>query len=1757
MVGKFFKGLAVSGAWCCFDEFNRINIEVLSVIAQQLLQLFGAKAMLASYADTKELEFEGSTITMRPTFNVFITMNPGYAGRAELPDNLSALFRPVAMMVPDYSMIGEIMLYAFGFGEARELARKMVTTFRLSSEQLSSQDHYDYGMRAVKSTIDACGLLKRLYPQLMEAKIVLRALRDVNVPKFLNDDLPLFENIISDLFPGVARPESDHGALIEELKNECRMMNIVPTEWFMMKVIQLLDTIGVRHGLMLVGPTGGGKTCNYRVLQRGRTALAVQGVGDSTKVQLHVLNPKSITQAQFYGAFDPVTHEWSDGIASTLLRIAVRDNKAGSNDNHWLVFDGPVDALWIESMNTVLDDNKKLCLTSGEIIALSPEVRMLFEVEDLSVASPATVSRCGMVYMEPGALGKQCLIDSWILGLPSTFKSEHQTKLRDWVQHYISALPFVRKSLREIVSTQDNALLLSFFRLANCFFEDYVVGDARRPSKEQLEMLDKVLFSIFLFSFVWTVGGTVDSASREKFNDWLWRRMKDKTHFIKDLPDGTFLYDSCFTNHIDAAPHWQGWMETIPKFVVPRGSTYDEIVVPTVDSLRLTRITEILLLNKQHVLIPGNTGTGKTIAIRQWLTSGAPDFVQAAMLNFSAQTQVNQLQDSLDSKLEKRRRGVYGPPAGKLLSIFVDDLNMPQKEFYGAQPPIELLRQWHDHRGWYNRKDLTFQEVVDVVHVSAMGPAGGGRTHITERLKRHYNNVAAVDLTSDAITVIFETITGYFFASFCEPVQKLQTALVESALQIFDDIGEELRPTPAKSHYTFNLRDIWKVFQGLCSVSVKKSDSELTICKCWCHEMVRVFVDRLINETDREFILAMLKQRVRSMNQNDILVFGQERLVFGNFMEAGADPKYYLEIPDSAKLKAVMDQYLEDYNSVTAVTMPLVMFGDACEHVARICRIVSMPMGNALLLGVGGSGRQSLSRLASFMSDYDLYQIEVVKGYAMNEFCDDLKICLMKCGCEEKMQTFLFADSQIVNEQMVEALNNVLNSGDVPNLYKTEDVDEIARTCKAACVSAGLQVNKPNIFAVYLARVKRCVHVVLCFSPVGDAFRTRLRMFPSLVTCCSIDWFSEWPPDALYSVAHQQMTVEDLGLGDKLDFYLQMFSDVHKSVESASDSFYQELQRKCYATPTSFLELLNAFKKVLGDLRNSVGRQRKRYQSGLDKLAEAEVIVAHLEDDIKAMQPVIEQTSKDVAHMLVVIEGDKETAAITKAEVEVVKNEAASVAASAKAIKDDAQAELDAAMPALEVAVQSLKKLKLAHVQEVKVLANPPAGVRLTMEVVCVMFGIKPVKKPDPERPGKKIDDYWQAARDGPLADPRKFLEDLLEFDKDNIPEEVIRKVTPYVEREDFDPAAIKKASVACEAICLWGRAMHKYHFVAKQVEPKKIALREAEATLEKTMEKLDKAEAELSAVEEKLDKLESDYNGAVAKQQSLEQQKANCEVKLLNAEKLLGGLGGEKSRWTDTVASLAANYDLIPGDCVVAASMVSYAGPFTSEYRVMLETKWVDKLVNNSVPHHAGCRMMRTLGEAVQIQQWVVFGLPNDTLSIENAIIMDTSRRWPLLIDPQRQGNKYIKNMGAKVESGMDVCKLGDPQFLRVMELGVQFGKWILLENVGEHLDPALEPILQRQKIKDGSSWIIKLGDKSVTYMDSFRLLITTSLPNPHYSPEISVKVTLVNFAITVEGLQDQMLGIVVQLERPEMEEKKSRSCSRKRGEQCAAERH
>lgn len=231
----------------------------------------------------------------------------------------------------------------------------------------------------------------------------------------------------------------------------------------------------------------------------------------------------------------------------------------------------------------------------------------------------------------------------------------------------------------------------------------------------------------------------------------------------------------------------------------------------------------------------------------------------------------------------------------------------------------------------------------------------------------------------------------------------------------------------------------------------------------------------------------------------------------------------------------------------------------------------------------------------------------------------------------------------------------------------------------------------------------------------------------------------------------------------------------------------------------------------------------------------------------------------------------------------------------------------------------------------------------------------------------------------------------------------------------------------------------------------------------------------------------------------------------------------------------------MINGDCLIGSGMIVYSGPFISEYREQLEDMWRNKTKEVGVKFTEGITMKQLLGNDLTTRMWNVNGLPGDNLSVENGIIMFGSRRWPLMIDPQTQANKFIKNMGRAENDCLSCYKLSDKTLIKNLEIAIPLGRWVLIENIGEYIDPALEPILLKNLVKQGTSYYLKLGDKSVQWNDDFKFFLTTTLPNPHYSPETSVKVSILNFAITPTGLEEQMLNNFVQLEMPDLQDKKN----------------
>uniref|UniRef100_A0A1B0AXU3 AAA+ ATPase domain-containing protein n=1 Tax=Glossina palpalis gambiensis TaxID=67801 RepID=A0A1B0AXU3_9MUSC len=1755
-MGKFFKGLASCGAWACFDEFNRIEVEVLSVVAQQILLIIQAVR-----AKAVKFMFENTELVLNPACYVCITMNPGYAGRSELPDNLKVLFRSVAMMVPDYAMIGEISLYSYGFVDARKLSVKIVTTYRLCSEQLSMQNHYDYGMRAVKTVLSACGNIKKQFPNEIEDILLLRSLIDVNLPKFMSFDIPLFEGIISDIFPGITLPYIDYTLIEREFKHFCAEMVLEPTESFLIKVIQTYEMIIVRHGFMMVGEPLAGKSKTLQILAKILSSLKIKAPGKSPYYQhvlMGIMNPKSITMNQLYGSFDPVSYEWTDGLVARIYRDFAM---TPTPDRKWVIFDGPVDAVWIENMNTVLDDNKKLCLTSGEVITMTKEMSMIFEVMDLAQASPATVSRCGMIYMEPATLGWRSFADCWLKKCDTRWADEegcaYVITLLSWLLE--PCQEFVRKSCRQFIKPGEfNCLTTTFDLFDMCMFE---------AIEENPEDYQKNLQTYFqaatLFSLIWGVAGILDTGSRDKFDAFLRKIWTDEDNIPEELgkielpiPLEGILADYVYVFKQRGA--WRSWNELAKRMDVE--DTPLGVQVPTIDTARYIHLLKMHILHKKRLLFVGPTGTGKSVYIQNHMMNKLDtDIYESAFMTCTVMITANQIQELLISKvpLLKWKRGIYGPPRGKHSILFVDDMNMPIKEEYGAQPPLELLRQYFDYGHVYDLKDSSKIFMHNIIFISACGLPGGSRQDVYPRFLNHFNIFSINTFSDDTMNRIFVNVlmNGFRKTGHGNDVFVIANQIVNSTQQIFKLIQAEMRATPAKSHYIFNLRDIARVVTG-CSLMRKETVNDKKIfTRLWYHECMRVFYDRLVNDNDRQWLFDKLNECVRVFFRDKLesvfeqyctdingeptfTIEGANNIFFGVYFDEDSvpDERRYEEVPSMAVLYKLAITSLDDYNSTRRSKMDIILFTFALQHLNRICRIISIGGASALLIGLGGSGRQSLTKLATNMVQTAFFQPEITKNYGPIDWHDDLKNVLKEAGGLDKHTVFLMTENQIKMELFLQDIDCLLNQGEVPNIYAIDEKQEILELVRLAAQGGNrnIDISPLQVFAFFVNRCKRKVHIVLSLSPIGDALRTRVRLYPSLVNCCTIDWYQSWPEEALQMIAKISLESVEVPSDQIKQAIVETCQYFHTTASKVCADFCEATNRYIYLTNAYFLELILSFQSVFGRKQKEVMSAKMRYIGGLETLASAAAAIAIMQTELNALQPKLLALAENSRKMMVEI--NTETIAASAAADQVKKDEevASLQAEAAQALKVDCEKDLAQAIPVLEEAIQALNTLKPADITLVKSMKNPPAIIKLVMAAVCVIKGIPPDRIADAAS-GKMVNDYWGPSKR--LLGDLNFLQNLKDFDKDNINPDIMRRIRKeFIPNKDFDPKIVAKASSAAKGLCQWIIAMDLYDNVAKVVAPKKAKLAAAEKEYADTMTFLNEKRAMAAALEAKVAKLNEDLERANIEMKRTQDEADLCQNKLVRAKSLIDGLGGEKSRWTKAAEDLQNLYDHLPGDILLSCGIIAYLSAVNYQYRNACVEDWYKKCVKLKIPISDDYSIIKALGVEITIQSWNIFGLPNDIFSTENAIIAFNSSRYSLFIDPQAQANNWIKNMERKNRLG--TVKFNQANYMKVIAEAMEYGSPVIIENVLEELEVPLDPILMRNTFMQGGQKYVSLGDNIVPISSNFRLYMTSSLRNPHYLPETFNKVTIINFALTQSALEDQLLSIVVAKERPDLQE-------------------
>ena len=690
-ITNFFKGVASSGCWALIEDMDRCKPEVMSMIAVVL-----EKLRQSAMEEKDHIELLGEEkFSIEKGYFVSTTINTAYIGRHTIPSDLMVLLRPVSIMTPDKSIIVETKLFSTGFTNSKSLSCLLIESLKVIKSQLPSEVHYNFSMRTILRIVDLAANKFTYLKQVNEKKVLFDSILEV-LSKTLNseDYLEMFK-ILKSFFP-------DEEYVEEKNSYESTNKNTIITSSIKKKILQVRAALNNNTGVIVVGAAFTAKSTILKLASELKTGT-----------EIVTINPKALDSRELFGSINDSNTGWKDGLVSKVFKAFL--SKCSEGDQI-IKFDGPVDMEWIENFNTVLDDHKILTLESSECIYMSPSMKIVFEAGNLDKVSPATVSRCSVVYIEENCLTWKELFASWF----------NSIKCQSWLENHDVLLQqlfeWILPPLLQTVRNCKMALPVSMKNIVQCSFELFeILLLEALPNLKERKYLRGWIQAAVVYSCIWGLGGCLSSEEdRNVFDTSIREIIFGKRTAEFPLPKSlNGKFDSLppveglifeFVFDFKARGQWKHWNDIIKNMEIEEHYNYQDVLVPTIDSSRYGHILDLAIKTSKPFLLIGPKGTGKTSYMKNRISQGLnTDVEEADTLNLTPKITQKQIFESVISKLNKIRRGLYGPQGKKKFIMFLDNFGLPLRDQHGDQQAIELIHQLLDQKFMY--EPATFNEV--------------------------------------------------------------------------------------------------------------------------------------------------------------------------------------------------------------------------------------------------------------------------------------------------------------------------------------------------------------------------------------------------------------------------------------------------------------------------------------------------------------------------------------------------------------------------------------------------------------------------------------------------------------------------------------------------------------------------------------------------------------------------------------------------------------------------------------------------------------------------------------------------------------------------------------------------------------------------------------------------------------------------------------------------------------------------------------
>ncbi|KAF8783159.1 Dynein heavy chain 2 like protein [Argiope bruennichi] len=1673
---RMFSGLAQIGAWGLFEDYNCIKEEIISVLSQQI------NTVLIALAEKKRLfSFFGNDIPLNEGCGIFLSENPDFPSRTS---EFSSSFRPVTIISPDVFTVIQVYLFAYGFKDPKAMATDIKLVFTMAKDQLSKHEHYEFGLKTITTFLKHVGKQKRANPKLADLEVIVSCLRNTTIPKLESSDIHIFESLLETVFGTVKAMSEDFSKITEGIKRVLLKRSLQPESSIIKKVNELHEIKDYYHGIILVGESGSGKSTSWETLKE--TYFYLHEINDTEyqSVNVYSFNSKAYTLSELYGYFsgDGI---WVDGLFSSVLKEANQDARAGER---WIVLNGPVDATWIESINSLLDINKVLTTANGERILLSSEVLLIFETTNLTHCSPNIMSHCGIIYHDISTVNWKMYALSWLQSLESSIMRK---TLENFFDQYLDAIfDYSSKSLKSIPNVTALNKISSFIRILDAYYKK-ILSD-----KIETEKLSR----IFWMSVIWSIGAMLDRQDRFSFDT-----------LIKGLDESLEHLPSVFDYGLDESFEWIRWTShPNNKLKFHPGQHFANVLIPTAATISYQSITELLLGEARPVLLIGTNGCGKTIIGTNLLYEIEKKDYLSSIINFSPQVSSFLLQQILERQLNKKAGGLLLPQFGKKMVVFLDDIDEGKTDEFGSQSSLELLYMILDGAFWYNRDKWILNHLQNISFLASARSPCSYQNKIPAQLLNRFSIINVLAPQESQMKHIFISLLKQKFSDSNIEIRRTLNAITLGCTAIYKSMKNFFLPVSSKLHYVFGLKDVKKVLYRILDINPEMLHDKIALTKFWFHECTREFSDRFINAGEKEEFFNILED----VTDKEFLIKMKDHYKEPEklkFIKSEGDDKGYDEMHDPAFLKYYFENQIDEIRKTEeSFSDAFVLFEDNINHLCRIMRGIENSYGNMLLLGATGTGKRSLSRLAAFILKYEVFEMNLEVSYGLPEFKKDLRDILYDTGIKNKKIVFLLSDDQIIDDIFLHFLSDILTVSVPFDVFTSH---ELKSMCSEISGSSGSHRD-------FVQNIQQNLHIILCVNYSSPLYRTCFLKYPALYKNCTIDWFNKWPQEALETIALKFLQDVDLKPTneERLGTCCKFLSEMHISALKHSQSS-SSVYGISFETSSTFIKLTNTFKKVLAKRQRIVEQALKRLTSGLEKIHETQEKVNEIARETKQAQEELKIAEEECDEALKDIILKKEILAEKQESIQEKKIEIEKKERVCKRIAIAAEEDLNAALPALEEARKALEALNKRDIGEIKSYAKPPVLVEIVLEAVMILRNSEP---------------SWAEAK-RQLGSP-SFLKELFEYDRDNISDAALAKIGKYVKNPQFQPDIVGKVSLAAKSLCIWVRAMHVYGEIYKKVKPKMERLRIAKEELERLQKTLAELLRELEELEASIRRLEEEHKRLIEKKEELARKAMELALKLKRAESIIEGLSSEKERWQNKVLILSEKRNFVVGDSFLASGYLTYLGPHDQSHRTFLGKRWKRKISETMFTCSSVFDLADFFVEEGIKNEWKMNGLPTDQYSNEGAAIVTESCYYPFIVDPEGQALKWIKNMETKRK--IKLVDFQDSKWALALEAAITQGYPILLQNVNPGLNSSLSTLLKQSFNKH----FIHFNNKKLKIGDSFQLYMLTMTLNPQFTSNAIYLTTIVNFTIKEKGLEDQLLPLIVLNERSDLEMRKEK---------------